>query len=514
MVKDWLSFCDSYHKKLCKANFTDLGLTVIDCEQRRMTNLPFREPYLTLSYVWGCGRFSWDDRFSLLPAKMEATIEDAMSVVITLGFRFLWVDRYCIPQHDLDERHSQIQQMGEIYAQSSLTIIAIAGEGPDHGLPGVSSTHRVPSDKLRSPFLDPVTIPPNIEDEYAASKWRSRGWTYQEGLLARRRLLFTDSQVYFQCAGMHCQESLSIPLACLHIKDWSKFKDEYIGIFPHLGIGETSLEILDRIEEYVHREFTYPSDALDAFQGVFRAFQSLSHPVRQVCGIVILDPRTWPSTKSFTIEDMLVLGLCWGFYGPDQIDRQPHFPSWTWLGWKAGRDVKFDMAWRQRNVPLKILATATIEVKPGVVERVDKSPWGTVGATGHPSVLVLKAWTFPLKPVNELSQYAGSWSASKRWYLEKRDGRSWKDLHIFAVEEFKLLGQLGPADTCDVSLVVLGHRGECETLLMLVRYVEDRQAYERLPYHLSMIGLIRIDGDGVVRSMQDFEPEWREIRLI
>jgi hypothetical protein len=32
--------------------------------------------------------------------------------------------------------------MGEIYAQSIFTIIAVAGDNPDHGLPGVSSTPR------------------------------------------------------------------------------------------------------------------------------------------------------------------------------------------------------------------------------------------------------------------------------------------------------------------------------------------------------------------------------------
>lgn len=65
--------------------------------------------------------------------------------------------------------------MGDVYAQSALTIIAIAGESPEHGLPGVSITHRKPSHIVEAGNLDLITVSPSIEDEYANSKWASRG---------------------------------------------------------------------------------------------------------------------------------------------------------------------------------------------------------------------------------------------------------------------------------------------------------------------------------------------------
>lgn len=187
---------------------------------------------------------------------------------------------------------------------------------------------------------------------------------------------------------MFCQEKLSIPLQDRHVKNLSKFRDEHVGLFPRSGIGGRSDEILLRVKEYAQRDFTYPSDALDAFQGVCRAFQSLPHPVHQMCGIFILDPMMLSSTKHLSLGEMLAFGLCWGFSG--ETTRQPHFPSWTCLGWKAGSNAEFAIALQPKNRSAKVLSTVSMELKPGKVEEVDKSSW-RIGASGYPELLVLRA---------------------------------------------------------------------------------------------------------------------------
>jgi hypothetical protein len=63
------------------------------------------------------------------------------AVTLNLGYRFLWIDRYCINQSDNTEAQSQIKQMGFIYQESDLTIIATARTGPSYGLPDVSKSH-------------------------------------------------------------------------------------------------------------------------------------------------------------------------------------------------------------------------------------------------------------------------------------------------------------------------------------------------------------------------------------
>lgn len=49
------------------------------------------------------------------------------------------------------------------------------------------------------------------------SNYWTRGWTYQEGVLSNRRIVFTDEQVYWECSGMAAHESVDVtpvPYAC------------------------------------------------------------------------------------------------------------------------------------------------------------------------------------------------------------------------------------------------------------------------------------------------------------
>jgi hypothetical protein len=86
------------------------------------------------------------------------------------------------------------------------------------------------------------------------NKWKTRAWTYQEPLLSRRRVIFTEEQMYFEYYGMYCHESVHFPLQTMHRKDMQGFKSVFcskklIGMFPK-GVGTTSIEIVQHIEEY------------------------------------------------------------------------------------------------------------------------------------------------------------------------------------------------------------------------------------------------------------------------
>lgn len=217
LVGEWLTLCRSTHSRCKDVNTCRIpGHLVIDCTTYHVVPLPFKhdasnqvENYVTLSYLWGTAEatggsvvqsINCDGGSSLaLPTQIPLVISDAMRVVKQLGYRYLWVDRYCIPQEDGAAKHIQILNMGRIYSNSILTIIAAAGDGPDYGLPGVSSRPRLAQVGVK--INDEISLvlyePP--KDHIASSKWNTRGWTYQEGLLSKRRLVFTDLMVYFQC---------------------------------------------------------------------------------------------------------------------------------------------------------------------------------------------------------------------------------------------------------------------------------------------------------------------------
>jgi hypothetical protein len=183
--------------------------------------------YLALSYVWGKSTVLLEADLDLakdqLPKNLPQTIEDAILTAKSLGNDYLWVNRYCIPQGDNEERRQQIYQMDLVYNRAQATIIAVAGDEAGFGLPGVSNRLRAPSVSATIGNSLYMSVPPDPAHEIQGSKWNSRGWTHQEAVLSKRRLIFCEDQVYFECSSMHCYESMDMPLMALHTRNQLRF---------------------------------------------------------------------------------------------------------------------------------------------------------------------------------------------------------------------------------------------------------------------------------------------------
>jgi hypothetical protein len=174
------------------------------------------------------------------------------------------------------------------------------------------------------------------------SRWNTRGWTYQEALLSRRRLVFTDTRVYMQCCSEHfieCEDQR---------KRWFPSKEDP-RIFPAQGIGSWPLGVYDRLSEYYLRDLSYATDNIKAFEGVFQAFSRLrasenSPSVAHFYGVPILydeqrisgspNPEVIPPGRMDTFggNASFALGLAWcsGYHNPSGIVHNDLFPSWTW----------------------------------------------------------------------------------------------------------------------------------------------------------------------------------------
>jgi len=90
--------------------------------------------------------------------------------------------------------------MGLIYNCASATIIALFGTDANSGLPGVRP--RLPrlrqvEEEISERTL--LTVPPNFAVEIMGSKWMTRAWTMQEGILSQRSISFTEHQIFFSC---------------------------------------------------------------------------------------------------------------------------------------------------------------------------------------------------------------------------------------------------------------------------------------------------------------------------
>ena len=339
ILRTWLNLCVGFHTKICgKPSKTPMHrLKVIHCNERKVIPAPSGCRYLTLSYLWGPSRDSESQDSDDLTGRLPTTIEDAITVTRKLGFTYLWVDRYCICQDDEIDKHHQIAHMDIIYQNSEATIIDAAGVNPWHGLPGVSCTPRYPQPKARIGDHVLISTLPDPRQVIKSSKWMTRGWTYQEALLSRRRLVFTDHQVYYECYGMHCYEVIDFPVLDLHIKSLQRFRRNHAGIFPE-GVGKHPWDMLARISEYSTRSFSYPSDALNGALGVLRAFEDLEYPLTHYFGVPILSRYLKSiggsvAAKKRPSDNGLAVGLCWSLERPGK--RRMGFPSWSWAGWSG-----------------------------------------------------------------------------------------------------------------------------------------------------------------------------------
>jgi hypothetical protein len=241
------------------------------------------------------------------------TIEDAIICTQALGFQYLWVDRYCIDQSDPETKHALIQRMDQIYRKASLSIINARGEGADCGLPGVSDTPHRLQNSVTTGEVTFSTVP-NAKMELACSAWSLRGCkhvqfksgeqntdtvigTYQEGFIPRRRLIFGQSQVAFQCLKTCTCEA--IPIALLVPQDYGnsacssrKINDVIQSLPGPLEVrGSRTFAkkarasglfsgtyLYMRINGYLKKSLSYESDTLNAFMGVLRYAWFMSIP--------------------------------------------------------------------------------------------------------------------------------------------------------------------------------------------------------------------------------------------
>lgn len=327
---------------------------LIDCDEGAIVRLQdikvssgSRIRYTTLSYRWG--KIPKKDRELLEITYAPILIKDAMRLSKELEFRYLWVDRYCVPRQRHPDRTTQLSSMHLIYAQSDLTIIAAVGAGPDTPLPGMRDwgslvgwqQANAKGGRIRqlAPRPDDGNHWDSFKKEFTQSLWNTRAWTYQEGLFAARRLVFTQSYVYYQGPGSSGSS--------LHV---------------HVGVNRERLfqwtgKIADHAAEYMTRSLSVPSDVYPAFAGVEAALRGSFWPGSSVLYGLPLDLS--PNQDHLKQHELFLYALLWivpGMTG-SWIERRHDCVSWTWLGWHMkSRREGGGPAWPWKEDPVDWMA--------------------------------------------------------------------------------------------------------------------------------------------------------------
>ncbi|EXJ72928.1 uncharacterized protein A1O5_04077 [Cladophialophora psammophila CBS 110553] len=340
VVSSWIATCKRLHPQCSKpsANAGTHPQWLFDCHDRRLVRNYRSVDYTALSYVWGqaltascpSGIQESNDDLTSLPQ----VVEDAITVTKALGFRYLWVDRLCIPRNDKLEFHNELKNMASLYRAAQLTIIALHGGGAADGLPGISTVRRVEQPCLEIGSCRLISTMGTLESARHRSKYVTRAWTYQEEVSSRRRVYFTDQQLYFECSASSTCETVAADGLLEEL-----FAEPTVARF---GTARHELDEFDTAWEHIsqvsRRSLTYESDRLNAVLGLLEEpsmFEEASS-LRQIYGMPIPRGRRWRDDRP-SPDALFALSLLWTRRCTD--NRQRCFPSWSWIGWTGGKVV-------------------------------------------------------------------------------------------------------------------------------------------------------------------------------
>jgi hypothetical protein len=96
VLKHSIATCQQKHGDYCSPKSPSIlrNLKVFDCETYKVILAPVNCHYVALSYVWGTKAAHTKATASFTPNSLPKTIADSCSVVQSLGYKYLWVDRY------------------------------------------------------------------------------------------------------------------------------------------------------------------------------------------------------------------------------------------------------------------------------------------------------------------------------------------------------------------------------------------------------------------------------------
>ncbi|KFA51975.1 hypothetical protein S40293_10026 [Stachybotrys chartarum IBT 40293] len=309
-AKTWLRSCKENHGSSCNQHLDPIPMMkVIDCQNLTIRPAQPGIAWIALSYVWGHAHASLDHYGSTLPPVLAKTVQDAIQVTKDLGYRYLWIDRYCIDQVSTDEADQkakalQISLMDQIYHGADLTIVAAAGDNANFGLPGVGTTKRKKQQVVELERCTILSTGPDPVYETKQSSWASRGWTFQEASLSRRRLIFTEHQSWFECGQASWMESLGglehttiteqaqvspmkvLGPSCYRLLLTIPERPSAAVFSPSDPEISTCLDQFFRVvEEYSKRQLAFDNDALNAIAGICGHFQKSRPQVSYLLGI-------------------------------------------------------------------------------------------------------------------------------------------------------------------------------------------------------------------------------------
>ncbi|KAH8685460.1 heterokaryon incompatibility protein-domain-containing protein [Tricladium varicosporioides] len=288
LCKQWLIACQNCHTRcnLSSSSFMPTRLVCVRGSPRVVSTSEWSDAqrFATLSHCWGSCSFLtltksniWEFEESIPAKALSKTFLDAIFVCQQLDVDYIWIDSLCIIQDDVEDWEREAALMTKVYGSSYVNIAASGAEDGSVGLFFRRSTAwqcrvKVP---VSGTGMHYNCIPFRMHEESIQHMpLYRRGWAVQERLLPSRTILFTATQIFWECYENTACEIFpkSYPKEIPHESDDDHdtsqriFRKEHVQDIPWDEI----------IRQYTRCNLTFNRDRLVAISGLAREIQCQS----------------------------------------------------------------------------------------------------------------------------------------------------------------------------------------------------------------------------------------------
>ncbi|RSM19917.1 hypothetical protein CDV31_001277 [Fusarium ambrosium] len=357
LIREFLRLCERHHDDRCtkrlgfenpfRETLKEPYFGVIDIENECLVPLPYSkgddnslcfEPYATVSYVWGDGNSRQHaTRVSKIQGRRKSgglsavirllprALRQSINLIHGLGIKYIWIDALCIVQNSSHSWNLNARAMHLIYGNSTLTICAADGDDSNTGLLALDDKHTQPQVVVNYAEGVCLMLHRPAETSIEITRWNKRAWTFQERLLSKRCLIFTEGKIFFQCRSTGMSEDVfadkfgrgwSLDLVRAPLQLLSQLKVRALWFYTHC------------VALYTTRDLYEPFDILAAFGGMCKLMEeTMRAPL--VFGLPTshfdLAILWQPVGKSLRLEKATA--------SDDPKYKDMRFPSWSWCGW-------------------------------------------------------------------------------------------------------------------------------------------------------------------------------------
>jgi Heterokaryon incompatibility protein (HET) len=348
---------------------------------------------------------------------LPQTLLDAIEITRDLHIRYLWIDALCIMQDegsDNLDKLAEIPRMGDIYKNSTLTIVASRSRTVKEGF-----LHQqfLPFDAVEVPFsqngkLEKVWLVPQTSPKLGNDPLSTRGWAFQEYMLSTKILRYGTKAVTWHCTSVSAS-AIHPRYGLYEYKMSSAYQNtdlkvgltQYGGFFLNTNLRWIDLAIRQQLRRLL--SIIYPQDptwekvmlrwwpqCVEQYSGC--DLSEAKDKLHAIAGIAKEIYKAYPSIYLAGLwQSAIIQHLAWQRNDTLEFARRVtptdscDAPTWTWASQSCA--IKF----------LKMRICDAEFVKTSVQPMFSNSPFGDVKGKS----LVLSAKLVELKSGSDFAKY-------------------------------------------------------------------------------------------------------------